>query len=96
MEIRIYWMPDGNQFIGKTAIEGGTMRILESPRMVKMMPSQRRGEIEILFLPLLGDPKQIYINGECFWWELKDQKIIKGYQQEITGLTLATSIPELH
>jgi len=90
MEIRIYWI-EGNQFIGKAVRPG----VLESPRMIRIVPVNRN-DISIVFLPLIGDPKEIRIENCSFSWELKDDQLIRAYQQEVTGLTLASSMPNIH
>jgi len=85
--IKLYRV-DGMLIIGEAAVG-----LVKSPRVIEMIPAAN-GQMQLRFLMLIGNPKEIIMSGEAFSYNCEDEQLLNVYREAVTGLTIAKTLPE--
>ena len=78
---------DGMLIIG---VAGGNS--LLDPRVIQVSQGPNN-QVGVALLQLIGYPKSIELHEPAFSYECQDENIVTAYRENVTGLTLAKSMP---
>ena len=92
--ITVIQIHQGGLMIGELSKDLITMElILTAPRVIQMQQTGP-GQVNIQFLVMLGNPKEIRIRGQAVIIQyVPDDELATSYREEVTGPTPAKTLP---
>ena len=92
--ITVIQIHNGALLIGEIETMIGLSISIQAPRVIRMQ-DQGGGQVSVQFLTMLGDPKEVRVDqGQIALHYEPDDGLMKLYREAVTGLTLATKIPD--
>jgi len=87
--VKVLMMKSGALFMGD--MEGG---LLKTPRLVMVNKAAQGGHVNVDFLTMVGNPKEMEIGQEnIFASYVPNEELLRMYQEKVTGLVLAKTMP---